>query len=107
LRRVCCPGPPVGEAAQDGGTPGGLFPKVQDVPLHVRGSYTRLGPVVPRGMPKDFAAGNQPKIKTGSGGRGLAAWIASKESPLTARVIVNRVWQWHFGTGLVRTPNNF
>jgi hypothetical protein len=37
----------------------------------------------------------------------LARWIASKDNKLTARVIVNRVWQWHFGAGLVRTPNNF
>jgi mono/diheme cytochrome c family protein len=37
----------------------------------------------------------------------LARWIASPDNTLTARVIVNRVWQWHFGTGLVRTPNNF
>src|SRR5207249_10664632 len=46
-------------------------------------------------------------ITQGSGRRELAAWIASRENPLTARVIVNRVWQWHFGEGLVRTPNNF
>jgi hypothetical protein len=37
----------------------------------------------------------------------LARWIASPDNSLTARVIVNRVWQWHFGTGLVATPNNF
>jgi hypothetical protein len=37
----------------------------------------------------------------------LARWIAGVENPLTARVIVNRVWQWHFGQGLVATPNNF
>ncbi len=37
----------------------------------------------------------------------LARWIATPENPLTARVIVNRVWQWHFGKGIVDTPNDF
>jgi len=37
----------------------------------------------------------------------LAKWIASDENPLTARSIANRVWQYHFGRGIVRTPNNF
>jgi mono/diheme cytochrome c family protein len=37
----------------------------------------------------------------------LARWIASADNPLTARVMVNRVWQWHFGRGIVATPNNF
>lgn len=39
--------------------------------------------------------------------RALAEWIASPENPLTARVMTNRIWQWHFGRGIVRTPNNF
>jgi hypothetical protein len=99
--------PPLALAVSEGGVPGGLFPKIQDVPLHIRGSYTRLGPIVPRGMPAFFAGDRQPKIANGSGRRELANWVASKDNRLTARVIVNRVWQWHFGTGLVRTPNNF
>src|SRR5207249_2450010 len=101
--------PPYPQAltVQEGGMPGGLFPNIQDVPVHIRGSYTRLGPVIPRRVPAFFAGDAQTPITQGSGRRELGAWIASKENPLTARVIVNRVWQWHFGEGLVRTPNNF
>jgi hypothetical protein len=39
--------------------------------------------------------------------RALAEWIASPENPLTARVLVNRLWYWHFGRGIVPTPGNF
>jgi cytochrome c553 len=99
--------PPLAEAAQEGGTAGGLFPRIGDVPIHLRGSYTRLGAVAPRRMPVFFAGETQPPISSGSGRRELAAWVASRGNPLTARVIVNRVWQGHFGAGLVRTPNNF
>ncbi len=98
---------PIAITVQDGGMPGSLFPGIQDVPIHIRGSYTRLGKVVPRRMPVFFAGDSQSPIPHGSGRRELAAWIASKSNPLTARVIVNRVWQGHFGAGLVRTPNNF
>ena len=55
LQSELLPEPPVAEAAQEGGTAGGLFPKIQDVPLHIRGSYTRLGIVIPGRMPVLFA----------------------------------------------------
>src|SRR5207248_10737940 len=67
------PEPPVAEAAQEGGTPGGLFPKIQDVPVHISGSYTRLGAVVPRHFPAFFAGAKQARIEKGSGRTELAA----------------------------------
>ncbi len=48
-----------------------------------------------------------PSAKTSGRRRALADWIASPSNPLTARVIANRVWQHHFGRGIVRSPNNF
>jgi hypothetical protein len=49
-----------------------------------------------------------PKTGGGSGRRrALAEWIASPDNPLTARVMVNRIWHWHFGRGIVATPSNF
>src|SRR6185436_19968413 len=62
---------------------------------------------VARRLPEFMASGHQPEISGGSGRRELALWVASPTNPLTARVIVNRIWNWHFGAGLVRTPNNF
>lgn len=107
IQKALPPAPVMALAVSEGGVPGGLFPGLQDVPIHIRGSYTRLGSVVPRRMPEFLAGEHQPVIATGSGRRELAAWVASSKNSLTARVIVNRVWKWHFGEGLVRTPNNF
>lgn len=98
---------PFAMAVTEGGTPGGLFPGIQDVPIHIRGSYAKLGQVVPRRLPKFLAGENQVPIEKGSGRLELAKWVASPTNPLTARVIVNRVWHWHFGAGLVSTPSNF
>ncbi|MGH9841934.1 MAG: DUF1549 and DUF1553 domain-containing protein [Blastocatellia bacterium] len=54
------------------------------------------------------AVARPPKNGASSGRRrALAEWIASVENPLTARVMVNRIWHWHYGRGLVRTPSNF
>jgi hypothetical protein len=98
---------PLAMATTEGGTPGGLFPGIQDVPIHIRGSYARLGPVIPRRFPRFLAGDQQPAMGPGSGRRELAQWVSSAANPLTARVIVNRIWAGHFGEGLVRTPNNF
>jgi hypothetical protein len=69
-----------------------------------RGEPEKLGEEVPRRWLSVFG-GEQVPEAAGSGRRELGDWIA--EHPLTARVIVNRIWQWHFGEGLVRTPNDF
>lgn len=78
-----------------------------DAAIHYRGSHLTLGPVVPRGFPVVLRNESSPKIETGSGRRELTDWLTSRESPLTARVIANRLWTWHFGEGIVRSPDNF
>jgi hypothetical protein len=107
LRSELLPEPPMTMAIQEGGTPGSLFAGIQDVPIHRRGKYTELGPIVPRGLPEFLAGEGQREPVTGSGRVELANWVVSSTNPLTARVIANRVWQWHFGQGLVSMPNNF
>lgn len=107
LEEQLLPAPPTAMAAVDGSTPGGLFPEIGDVPLHVAGRYDALGPTVPRRLPEFFCGTDQGAIVDGSGRRELATWVVDPANPLTARVIVNRVWQQLMGRGLVRTPNNF
>ncbi len=92
---------------QDGGVPGSPHAGAHDVRVHFRGRYDRLGDVVPRGFPRILAGDHSPEITTGSGRLELARWLARPDHPLTARVLVNRVWQHYFGVGLVRTPDNF
>jgi hypothetical protein len=107
LQKSLLPAPPLTLAAKEGGTPGGIFTGIQDVPLHIRGSYTRLGPIIHRHLPVLFAGDHQPPIRHGSGRLEVANWVSSRDNPLTARVLVNRIWQHHFGEGIVRTPDNF
>jgi hypothetical protein len=97
---------PVAHALQEGGTPKSAYEGFRDAHIMVRGRYDCLGEVAPRHFPRVIAE-NQTPIRSGSGRLELARWIASKENPLTARVMVNRIWQHHFGEGIVRTPNNF
>src|SRR5262249_48079111 len=61
-----------------------------------------------RRFPRIIAGLNQPPIDPKRSGRQeLAAWLTRPEHPLTSRVMVNRLWKWHFGEGLVRSPDNF
>ncbi len=76
-----------------------------DIRLHVRGSPTDLGAEVPRGFVTVLSQEGAGPFAEGSGRLQLAEAIA--KHPLTARVIVNRVWRWHMGSGIVDTPSNF
>lgn len=80
--------------------------KPADARLHLRGDPEKLGEPVPRRW-LEVLGGAPITTKIESGRLDLANWIASKGNPLTARVIVNRIWLHHFGKGLVKTPNDF
>ena len=101
--------PPIPTAlvALEGGVPRSAYEGFHDAKIQVRGDYRRLGAVVPRRVIEVVAGEHPPKIQGGSGRLELARWIASRDNPLTARVMVNRVWQGHFGSALVRSPGNF
>jgi hypothetical protein len=77
-----------------------------DSRVYIRGELRQPGETVKRGFPQVLTR-KQPVIEEGSGRRELADWIASKDNPLTARVMANRVWLHLFGRGLVPTPDNF
>jgi hypothetical protein len=78
--------------------------------IHRKGDPKSLGDEVPRGFLTILSPGAAlqiPKNHPGSGREFLAGWIADAKNPLTARVIVNRIWAYHFGKGIVQTPNDF
>lgn len=77
-------------------------------PLLVRGDIKQPGEIVPRGLVEVLCAKDEPRnISAGSGRLDLAYFIASKDNPLTARVMANRVWLKLMGSGIVATPDNF
>jgi hypothetical protein len=86
-------------------------PKPPPTHLLIRGKAARPGPKVEPGVPAVLVSAQPtfppPGQATSQRRLTLARWIASRDNPLTARVIVNRVWHYHFGEGLVRTPGDF
>ena len=79
----------------------------QDSPIHRTGDPKAPGPIVRRGFLQILGGAKVPSEHQGSGRQLLADWIADPENPLTARVMVNRIWHHHFGVGLVRTTSDF
>jgi hypothetical protein len=79
----------------------------RDLPIFLRGNPARTAEIVPRRFVEVLSKSPARPFGEGSGRRELAEAIVGDASALTARVIVNRVWAWHFGRPLVRTPSNF
>ncbi len=100
LRKQSPPEPEMATAVEEG------EPVSQKI--FVRGDHHNPGEDAPRAIPAILAPRTPaPPFSAGSGRRELAEWLTQPEHPLTARVMANRIWLWHFGEGLVRTPDNF
>ena len=82
--------------------------KVEDLPIFLRGNHLTPGNLVRRGVPLILAGERQTPISDKQSGRlEFAEWLTRPVHPLTARVMVNRIWKWHFGEAIVRSPDNF
>jgi hypothetical protein len=81
--------------------------KPANIRVHIRGEETNLGEEAPRRFLQILCDGEPQPFSHGSGRLELAEAIASPTNPLTSRVIVNRIWQLHFGRGIVRSTSNF
>ncbi|MEO2016666.1 MAG: PSD1 and planctomycete cytochrome C domain-containing protein [Fuerstiella sp.] len=96
-------GTPLAMGVRDGKTPA-------DCKLNIKGDAKKLGEAVPRGFLTACRFESEDSIEVApkqSGRVELAQWLTRGDHPLTARVMVNRIWQHLFGTGIVRTPNDF
>ena len=99
-------------AAPDGASAMGVTDQAEildSLPIHIRGSHLNLGQPVARAFPAVMQVNHvsSPLPEKRSGRLELAQWMVSGDHPLTARVFVNRVWNWHFGRGLVASTENF
>lgn len=100
LRKAAPPIPEFAMAMQDS-------PNPRDGVVFKRGNPGTPGELAPRRFLSALSKNERPLWNSGSGRLQLAKSIVSKENPLTARVMVNRIWQNHFGAGIVRTPSDF
>ena len=82
-------------------------PNPQDIRVAIRGDVNNRGEVAPRHFVSILCKDKPKAFAVGSGRLELAEAIADPANPLTARVMVNRIWQQHFGRGIVDTPSNF
>jgi len=97
-------------AAIDGAYQNSRHKAIGDMHLYRRGNPFNPGEKIKRGIPeilKPKDAVEFPIAAAQSGRLELARWIASPDNPLTARVMVNRIWHYHFGEGIVSSPSNF
>jgi hypothetical protein len=83
------------------------LPKARNSHVFIRGDRSKIGPEVPHRFLTILGGSNAKPFTEGSGRLELAEGIVNKDNPLTARVMVNRVWLNHFGQGLVGTPSDF
>jgi hypothetical protein len=81
--------------------------KPHDSPVFIRGDAGNKGALVPRRFPEILSGTDRPAYTEGSGRIQLALAIANTNNPVTARVMINRIWMHHFGEGFVPTPDDF
>jgi hypothetical protein len=81
--------------------------KAENARIQKKGEPRSLGEAVPRGFLTILGGQTVPAEEKASGRKELAGWLTDRTNPLTARVMVNRIWEYHFGKGIVKTPNDF
>jgi hypothetical protein len=99
MKKAAPPAPPMVHTLSEG--------QPVNMRIYLRGNPDKEGEVAPRRFLRVLSGDDPPPFTQGSGRLELARAIASPKNPLTARVLVNRVWQYHFGRGIVGTASNF